>query len=43
MKMPDDDLLDQILTSLLLLAGLGGYVFIKRRKTAKPALAPIAA
>jgi hypothetical protein len=33
----------QVAASLLLLAGLGGYVFIKRRKTAKPALAPIAA
>jgi hypothetical protein len=33
----------QVAAPLLLLAGIGGYVFIKRRKTAKPALAPIAA
>ena len=33
----------QVAASLLLLAGIGGYVFIKRRKTAKPAVAPIAA
>ena len=33
----------QVAASLLLLVGIGGYVFIKRRKTAKPAVAPIAA
>jgi hypothetical protein len=33
----------QVAASLLLLAGIGGYVFIKRRKAAKPAVAPIAA
>ena len=33
----------QVAASLLLLAGIGGYVFVKRRKTAKPAVAPIAA
>ncbi len=33
----------QVAASLLLLAGIGGYVFMKRRKTAKPALAPVAA
>jgi hypothetical protein len=29
MKMPDDDLLDQILTSLLLLAGMGLLALIE--------------
>lgn len=33
----------QVAASLLLLGGIGGYVFIKRRKAAKPAVAPIAA
>ena len=33
----------QVAASLLLLAGIGGYVFVKRRKATKPALAPIAA
>jgi hypothetical protein len=33
----------QVAASLLLLAGIGGYVFLKRRKTAKPALAETAA
>jgi len=33
----------QVAASLLLLTGIGGYVFLKRRKTAKPALAPVAA
>lgn len=33
----------QVAASLLLIAGLGGYVVIKRRKAAKPALAPTAA
>ena len=33
----------QVAASLLLLAGIGGYVFVKRRKAAKPAVAPIAA
>ncbi len=33
----------QVAASLLLLAGIGGYVFLKRRKTAKPALATVAA
>jgi hypothetical protein len=33
----------QVAASLLLLAGIGGYVFLKRRKTAKPALAQTAA
>jgi hypothetical protein len=29
--------------SLLLLSGIGGYIFLKRRKVAKPVVAPIAA
>jgi hypothetical protein len=33
----------QVAASLLLLAGIGGYVFVKRRKAAKPALAQTAA
>jgi hypothetical protein len=33
----------QVAASLLLLAGIGGYVFLKRRKTAKPAQAAVAA
>jgi hypothetical protein len=33
----------QAAASLLLLAGIGGYVFVKRRKAAKPALAQTAA
>jgi hypothetical protein len=33
----------QVAASLLLLAGIGGYVFVKRRKAAKPALATVAA
>jgi hypothetical protein len=33
----------QVAASLLLLAGIGGYVFLKRRKAAKPALATLAA
>jgi hypothetical protein len=33
----------QVAASLLLLAGIGGYVFLKRRKAAKPALATVAA
>jgi hypothetical protein len=33
----------QIAASLLLLTGIGGYVFLKRRKAAKPALATVAA
>ena len=33
----------QVAASLLLLAGIGGYVAIKRRKTAKSALATAAA
>jgi hypothetical protein len=33
----------QVAASLLLLGGIGGYVFLKRRKTAKSALAAIAA
>jgi hypothetical protein len=33
----------QVAASLLLLAGIGGYVFLKRRKAAKPALAQTAA
>jgi WD40 repeat protein len=33
----------QVAASLLLLSGIGGYVFIKRRKAAKPAVAPLAA
>jgi hypothetical protein len=33
----------QVAASLLLLAGIGGYVFVKRRKVAKPALATLAA
>ena len=33
----------QVAASLLLLGGIGGYVFLKRRKAAKPAVAPIAA
>jgi hypothetical protein len=33
----------QVAASLLLLAGLGGYVAMKRRKTAKPAQATVAA
>jgi len=32
----------QVVASLLLLAGIGGYVFVKRRKAAKPALATVA-
>ncbi len=33
----------QVAASLLLLAGIGGYVWMKRRKTAKPATVPAAA
>jgi hypothetical protein len=33
----------QVAASLLLLGGIGGYVFVKRRKAAKPALVPAAA
>jgi len=33
----------QVAASLLLLGGIGGYVFLKRRKAAKPALAQTAA
>jgi hypothetical protein len=33
----------QVAASLLLLAGIGGYVFLKRRKAAKSALATVAA
>lgn len=33
----------QVAASLLLLSGIGGYVFLKRRKAAKPALASTAA
>jgi len=33
----------QVAASLLLLAGIGGYVFVKRRRVAKPALAQTAA
>jgi hypothetical protein len=33
----------QVAASLLLLSGIGGYVFLKRRKAAKPALATLAA
>jgi hypothetical protein len=33
----------QVAASLLLLSGIGGYVFLKRRKAAKPALMPTAA
>jgi hypothetical protein len=33
----------QVAASLLLLGGIGGYVFVKRRKAAKPALVPSAA
>jgi hypothetical protein len=33
----------QVAASLLLLSGIGGYVFLKRRKPAKPALVPTAA
>jgi hypothetical protein len=33
----------QVAASLLLLSGIGGYVFLKRRKAAKPALAQTAA
>jgi len=33
----------QVAASLLLLTGIGGYVSLKRRKTAKPALAQTAA
>ena len=33
----------QVAASLLLLAGIGGYVFVKRRKTAKLAVTPITA
>ena len=32
MKMPDDDLLDQILTSLLLLAGMGLFILLELTK-----------
>lgn len=32
----------QVAASLLLLSGIGGYIFLKRRKAAKPALAPTA-
>ncbi len=33
----------QVAASLLLLSGIGGYIFLKRRKAAKPAVAPTAA
>lgn len=33
----------QVAASLLLLTGIGGYIFLKRRKAAKPAVAPTAA
>jgi hypothetical protein len=33
----------QVAASLLLLGGIGGYAFVKRRKAAKPALVPSAA
>ena len=33
----------QVAASLLLLAGIGGYGFLKRRKAAKPAVATVAA
>ena len=33
----------QVAASLLLLSGIGGYFFLKRRKAAKPAVAPTAA
>jgi hypothetical protein len=33
----------QVAASLLLLGGIGGYVFLKRRKAAKPAVATLAA
>ena len=33
----------QVAASLLLLCGIGGYIFLKRRKLAKPVVAPIAA
>jgi hypothetical protein len=33
----------QVAASLLLLAGIGGYVFVKRRKAAKPAVSTLAA
>lgn len=33
----------QVAASLLLLAGIGGYIFLKRRKAAKPAVASISA
>jgi hypothetical protein len=33
----------QVAASLLLLCGIGGYIFLKRRKVAKPVVAPIAA
>ena len=33
----------QVAASLLLLCGIGGYVFVKRRRAAKPAVATLAA
>ncbi len=33
----------QVAASLLLLFGIGGYIFLKRRKAAKPVVAPTAA
>ena len=33
----------QVAASLLLLGGIGGYVFLKRRNTAKPSASPAAA